>query len=181
MIYIHTLLSDHVVQQRIPTHTSNREAVMPIVEKLDELGKPAWIALMILGFVAWWPLGFAMLAFIIGSGRMGCSHYYGTDRWQRKMERLQDKMERMRQRSGWGTPPWGSRSSGNRAFDEYRADTLRRLEEEQKEFHDFLDRLRHAKDKVEFDQFMAERRNRPPQPPQGPEGPSGSPYDRPQP
>ena len=45
---------------------------MPIVAKLDELGKPAWIALMILGFVVWWPLGLATLAFIIGSGRMGC-------------------------------------------------------------------------------------------------------------
>ena len=52
-------------------------------------------------------------------------------------------------------------SSGNRAFDEYRAETLRRLEEEQKEFRDFLDRLRMAKDKAEFDQFMADRRNRP--------------------
>ena len=51
-------------------------------------------------------------------------------------------------------------TSGNRAFDEYRSETLRRLEEEQREFHDFLDRLRMAKDKAEFDQFMAERRNR---------------------
>jgi hypothetical protein len=51
-------------------------------------------------------------------------------------------------------------SSGNRAFDEYRSETLRRLEEEQREFRDFLDRLRFAKDKTEFDQFMAERRNR---------------------
>ena len=59
----------------------------------------------------------------------------------------------------WWQPP---RSSGNRAFDEYRSETLRRLEEEQKEFHEFLDRLRMAKDKSEFDQFMAERRNRPP-------------------
>ena len=59
--------------------------------------------------------------------------------------------------SGWGSPP----SSGNHAFDEYRTETLRRLEEEQREFRDFLDRLRFAKDKVEFDQFMAERRNRP--------------------
>jgi hypothetical protein len=40
---------------------------MPIVAKLDELGRPAWIALMILGFVAWWPAGLAILAFIIGS------------------------------------------------------------------------------------------------------------------
>jgi len=59
----------------------------------------------------------------------------------------------------WGSPP----SSGNRAFDEYRTETLRRLEDEQREFHEFLDRLRHARDKAEFDQFMAERRNRPPE------------------
>jgi hypothetical protein len=38
---------------------------------------------------------------------------------------------------------------------------LRRLEEEQQEFAAFLDRLRFAKDKAEFDQFMAERRQRP--------------------
>jgi hypothetical protein len=53
------------------------------------------------------------------------------------------------------------KSSGNQAFDEYRAETLRRLEEEQGEFASFLDRLRFAKDKAEFDQFMAERRQRP--------------------
>ena len=29
------------------------------------------------------------------------------------------------------------------------------------EFRDFLERLRMAKDKAEFDQFMADRRNRP--------------------
>jgi hypothetical protein len=65
----------------------------------------------------------------------------------------------MRSRMSGGAP-WGS-PSGNRAFDEYRAETLRRLEEEQKEFREFLDRLRMAKDKSEFDQFMADRRNRP--------------------
>ncbi|MGN6098186.1 MAG: DUF2852 domain-containing protein, partial [Bosea sp. (in: a-proteobacteria)] len=59
---------------------------------------------------------------------------------------------------GWGREP----SSGNRAFDEYRSETLRRLEEEQREFHDFLGRLRMARDKAEFDQFMNERRNNPP-------------------
>ena len=59
-------------------------------------------------------------------------------------------------------------STGNRAFDEYRAETLRRLEEEQREFKEFLDRLRHAKDKAEFDQFMAERR-RPDAPPPQPQ------------
>ena len=63
-------------------------------------------------------------------------------------------------------------TSGNHAFDEYRAETLRRLEDEQKEFAGFLDRLRFAKDKAEFDQFMAERRNRPPAPPEPPPAPA---------
>jgi hypothetical protein len=76
-------------------------------------------------------------------------------------------MEQMRDRMGRG--PWGfTPSSGNRAFDEYRVETLKRLEEEQKEFREFLDRLRFAKDKTEFDQFMAERRNRPSEPPHQP-------------
>ncbi len=42
--------------------------------------------------------------------------------------------------------------------------SMKRLEQEQSEFKDFLDRLRFAKDKTEFDQFMAERRNRPAEP-----------------
>jgi len=137
---------------------------MPITAKIDEMGRPAWIALMVLGFIIWWPLGLATLVYMFGSGRMGCSGYGGQGRWQAKMDRMQAKMDRMRQRmggsgpsgfgGGFGAPP----SSGNSAFDEYRAETLRRLEEEQREFKDFLERLRFAKDKTEFDQFMAQRR-----------------------
>jgi hypothetical protein len=74
-------------------------------------------------------------------------------RMQRRMERMQAAAER------WGGGGYRG-PSGNRAFDEYRADTLRRLEEEQREFKEFLDRLRHAKDKAEFDEFMSERRRR---------------------
>ena len=123
---------------------------------------PIWIVATILGFIFWWPVGLAILAFIIWSKSMGC---HGGERWQRNMERMEEKMGRMRDRmerfgGGWQGPP----SSGNHAFDEYRTETLRRLEEEQREFRDFLDRLRFAKDKSEFDQFMAERRNRPPAP-----------------
>ena len=134
---------------------------MPITAKLDEFGKPAWIALIILGFMAWWPLGLGILAFTIGSGRMGCGYHGGYGHWQNKMERMQSKMDWMR--AEWaGRWPWSDApSSGNRAFDDYRTETLRRLEEEQREFREFLDRLRFAKDKTEFDQFMAERRNRP--------------------
>ena len=151
---------------------------MVLVDKLDELGKPAWIALAVLGFIAWWPVGLAVLAFSIfsgrfGSGRMGCWHRddsgrweHHMGRWQSKMERMQEKMDRMRSKmdgargaggNWWGTPP----SSGNRAFDDYRTETLQRLEEEQREFKEFLERLRFAKDRAEFDQFMNERSNRP--------------------
>src|SRR3981081_3665720 len=140
------------------TASSNSEAHMPIVAKLDELGKPAWIALMILGFMVWWPVGVATLALIIGSRRMSCWKGGGMSRWH-------DGANRMHQSGTWWQP---SRSSGNRAFDDYREETLRRLEEEQREFHEFLGRLRMAKDKAEVDQFMAERRSRanPSPPPQ---------------
>jgi hypothetical protein len=145
---------------------------MPFAARLDELGRPAWIILTILGFIVWWPIGLAALAFMIGSGRMSCWHHHGSyTHWQDKMERMQSRMDRMRghmERMGgrdWWGPP---RSSGNRAFDEYRTETLRRLEEEQREFQEFLQRLRFAKDKTEFDQFMAERRNRPSPPTEPP-------------
>ncbi len=139
---------------------------MPITAKLDEFGKPAWIALTVIGFMAWWPVGLAVLAFTIGSGRMGCGYRGGHDRWQHKMERMQSKMDWMRSKMSGGPSPqggfWGAApSSGNHAFDDYRNDTLKRLEDEQREFKDFLERLRFAKDKTEFDAFMAERRDRP--------------------
>lgn len=139
---------------------------MPIVAKLDEFGKGAWIAFTVLGFMVWWPLGLATLAFVIGSGRMSCG-YAGAGRYEHRMSRLQEKMDRLRQRMGGGEGGQGSGfgggwnrgpSSGNRAFDEYRTETLKRLEDEQREFHDFLGRLRMARDKSEFDQFMADRR-----------------------
>ena len=86
------------------------------------------------------------------------------------MERMQYKMDRMRERGGFGFGFGGTPSSGNRAFDEYRVETLKRLEEEQVEFKDFLDRLRHAKDKAEFDQFMAQHKQRPTPPNDQPQG-----------
>ena len=133
--------------------------------------RPLWILFMILGFMWWWPVGLAILFFSLWSGQMGC--HGGMERWQHKMARMQDKMERMRSRMEGRHDWWGApRSSGNRAFDDYKAETLRRLEDEQREFHDFLDRLRMSKDKTEFDQFMAERRNRPPASDQPPPSPS---------
>jgi hypothetical protein len=123
---------------------------------------------MILGFIFWWPVGLAILAFTLWSRRMGCWGWgwHGHDRFEAKMDHWQAKMDRMREKmERFGHRGFAGPSSGNHAFDEYRAETLRRLEEEQREFREFLQRLRAAKDKAEFDEFMAERRNRPASPP----------------
>jgi uncharacterized protein DUF2852 len=139
------------------------------------------VVLMILGFVWWWPLGLIILGFLIARHKYGWRRlsYAGngpmsdwnchTDRWeerldrkmgrmQEKIERVRDRMERFRNRAAGG---FGSSASGNRAFDDYRSETLKRLEDEQREFKEYLERLRFAKDRAEFDQFMAERRQRP--------------------
>jgi hypothetical protein len=149
------------------------------------------IILTVLGFMWWWPIGLLILALMIARGRFGRwrhSVYAGDgprldwehrgDRWERKIARMQEKMERMRggmdrfrSRSDW----FGPTSSGNRAFDDYRSETLKRLEEEQREFKEFLARLRFAKDRAEFDQFMAERRGRPFEPSSQPEPPPADP------
>ena len=144
----------------------------------------AAIVLTVLAFIAWWPIGLVLLAIFFWSRHMCWHRRYAMggwggwghssddwspdqprwqSHWQGKMERLQEKMDRMRskmERRG-GNNWWGPPSSGNRAFDDYRSETLKRLEEEQREFKEFLERLRFAKDRAEFDQFMAERRNRP--------------------
>ena len=131
---------------------------MDIAAKIDDLGKPAWIALMILGFLAYWPIGLGILAYVVWSGRMRSWRYA---RWNH------EGRERMRATMGrWCGGASRGYSSGNKAFDDYREETLRRLEEEEREFKDFLDRLRQAKDKAEFDQFMSERGRRGPQRPE---------------
>lgn len=113
---------------------------------MDEYGKPAWITAMIIGFIVWWPIGLGVLAYLIWSGRMGCGN---RTAWR---DYLATEARR------FGGP---FRATGNHAFDEYREATLKRLEEEANEFQAFLKRLRHAKDKAEFDQFMAERHSAP--------------------
>lgn len=117
--------------------------------KLDEWGKPAWISLTVLAFLAAWPLGLAVLAYLAGSGRLQA--------WRAELPGTWSNLRASGPGRAWQS--WGM-SSGNRAFDDYRAETLRRLEEEQREFQAYLDRLRQARDKAEFDQFMAERRAR---------------------
>ena len=42
---------------------------------LDERGRSAWIALAVVGFVVFWPIGLALLAYIIWSKRMRCNRW----------------------------------------------------------------------------------------------------------
>jgi len=108
---------------------------------LDARGKGAWIAAMVLGFIFFWPIGLALLAYMIWSKRMfngSCS-------------------ARRNKHASHGAARHPFKSTGNAAFDAYKAETLRRLEEEQDAFEAFLQRLREAKDKSEFDDFMDDR------------------------
>ena len=108
---------------------------------LDARGRIAWLVAMILGFVAAWPVGLFILGYMIWSNRMfgSCTH--------------------RRHRDGEAQRFYRAAPTGNAAFDAYRDETLKRLEDEHQAFVDFLAKLREAKDKAEFDQFMDERRN----------------------
>ena len=108
---------------------------------LDDRGKGAWIAAAIVGFIVFWPIGLALLAYMIWSKRMFSSQSSGRRSRRNSIHAARAAM----------------RPSGNQAFDSYKAETLRRLEDEQASFEEFLERLREARDKAEFDQFMDER------------------------
>ena len=119
------------------THPSSKDGWFSACENwMDRRGKGAWIAAMILGFIFFWPLGLALLFYMIWSDRM-FSKSHSCSRSKSFYRR--------------------DASSGNAAFDAYKADTLRRLEEEQRQFEAFMDRLRAAKDQSEFDEFMKDR------------------------
>lgn len=110
---------------------------------LDQRGKWAWIATMVLGFIVFWPVGLALLAYMIW-GKQMFSRSCGTRRHSHD--------------HAWGRHAYrAGMPTGNHAFDSYKAAALRRLEEEQEAFEAFLQRLRNSKDKTEFDAFMDER------------------------
>lgn len=105
---------------------------------LDARGKWAWLAAMVTGFIVFVPLGLAILAWLI---------------WEKKMFGKCRSSAAKR----FDFSKITSRSSGNLAFDNYRAETLQRLEQEQEAFEGFMTRLREARDKQEFDRFMEDR------------------------
>ena len=119
---------------------------------LDDRGPWAWIGLMVAGFVVFWPVGLAILAYMIWSKRM-FGHRHSSGRGLACGSR-RDRTD------SWRNARTALRPSGNAAFDAYKTETLRRLEEEQRAFEDFLSRLREARDMAEFDQFMEDRARR---------------------
>ncbi len=127
--------------------------------------KPRWsfltIALMVIGFILWAPLGLAMLAYIIWG------EYFGGS--SEKVEIFIDEAKkRIKKHKSDFRSSYGSYdSSGNAAFDEYRKEQLRRLDEERRrldeevrEFREYMHNLRRARDREEFDQYMRSRKKR---------------------
>jgi len=123
------------------------------------------ILAMVLGFIVFWPIGLGVLGYKLWQKKMG-----GPD--------LQSVAE-----SGWSyarstmagassaSKPWAqgfrAATSGNSAFDNWKAAELQRLEEERRkledahrEFAEFVENVRKAKDREEFERFMNERRDR---------------------
>lgn len=124
-------------------------------ERANGAGKGLWIGLTLLGFMVWWPFGVAFLAYLFWSGKMKCSHSHHAGHGRPRGFR-----EFFHTMGGGCCSRRHTDSTGNSAFDDYRKETLNRLEEDQREFMEFLERLRRARDRSEFDQFMAERNSR---------------------
>jgi len=136
--------------------------------------RPAWtpatIALMVIGFMVFWPLGFAMLAYIIWGDRL--------DGFKRDVNRATDGIFAGCRRGADKAHRWGNGlRTGNVAFDDWREKELERLAEERRkldetlaEFDDYMRELRRAKDQEEFDRFMAARSKSTPAPRSEPKG-----------
>ena len=115
--------------------------------------RPAWtpltVALMVLGFVVYWPLGLAMLAYIIWGDRL--------DGFKHDVNKATDEMF-----AGCRRKMCHSYArTGNIAFDDWREAELerlaaerRKLDEARAEFEEYVRELRRAKDQDEFDRFM---------------------------
>ena len=122
----------------------------------NALIRPAWtpatIALMVIGFMVFWPLGLAMLAYIIWGDRL--------EGFKRDVNRTTDGFFASCRRASHSSHA----RTGNVAFDDWREKELERLNEERRkldemreEFDDYARELRRAKDQEEFDRFMANR------------------------
>lgn len=118
---------------------------------------PATIALMVLGFVVFWPLGLAMLAYILFGEKLKTFKKDANS----SVDSMCSAFKRGN-RANWTQ----HHRTGNVAFDDWREAELARLDEERRkldemreEFDSYVRELRRAKDQEEFDRFMRERRS----------------------
>lgn len=123
--------------------------------------RPAWtpatIALTVVGFMVFWPLGLAMLAFILWGDRLPAFRRDWNGPWAAKKWGCGSR----RAYSAYGR---SYDATGNVAFDDWREKELERLTEERRkldamreEFDSYAQELRRAKDQEEFDRFMSRR------------------------
>jgi len=108
-------------------------------------GRGLEIAGIILGFIFVWPLALAYLVWKM------CGY---------------PKYDEAKAFRSCGPAGFGFASTGNAAFDDYRRSELERLEEERRkldeearDFRNFVEELKRAKDREEFDAYMAKRRS----------------------
>ena len=126
---------------------------------------PLHLVAVVAGFMVWPPLGFAILAWFLWGDR------FTRDRVREGFEKAKAGFGDFARETGGSRPVWSA--TGNAAFDDYRIETLRRLDEERRRleeegraFAEFVANLRRARDKEEFDRFMNERASRRNQPDQ---------------
>ena len=139
--------------------------------------RPRWriieIAAVVVGFMVWWAIGLTLLAVKLWRNRQG----YSTDMVTAARGAFEENVMKRwpgltrgfacRTNGAPAARDWGftaTRSSGNSAFDGWREGELARLEEErrkleaaEREFSDYIESLRQAKDREEFERFMRER------------------------
>ncbi len=116
------------------------------------------IAGIILGFIFVWPLA---LAYLVWKMMVYPKYDQAKAFLNDTFGRAKDDLFSSRGPAGFG----GFASTGNAAFDEYRRSELERLEEERRkldeearDFRNFVEELKRAKDREEFDAYMAKRR-----------------------
>lgn len=142
------------------------------VRRNEEAGLPRvngrWtvpdIAVTVFAFFVHWEVGLAFLALKLwhqASGHPGSVFTFAREKWERLVEMTRTLV------SGTSMPfsvRFGPQSSGNHAFDTWRQDELKRIDEErhklrtaEREFTAYRDELLHARDREEFERFMQSR------------------------
>jgi hypothetical protein len=122
------------------------------------------IGIMVVAFIIHWELGLAFLALKLwhqSSGYQGNVFAFAREKWDNLVEMTRSVIGGTASTQSFG---FGTRSSGNHAFDTWRRTELDRIEAEraklraaEREFASYREELLHAKDSEDFDRFMRSR------------------------